>query len=144
MSRRGRAGGQDTGHGIFCRADQSLQNGNYAFIIWDLRDSNPYVSIGKYFDQAPWYRELVTEPIPAVDVKAVNRLQAVCTSNEGQQAVRLGFWVNGEKVAETTDTKPWPWSANPFQTGTVGLLVAFGPEATAVEAEFDNFAVTEL
>jgi hypothetical protein len=47
--------------------------------------------------------------------------------------------VNNELVVEWTD------DANPLPNGTVGLFVATGPEAkTAIEAEFDNFAVTQL
>lgn len=76
---------------------------------------------------------------PAVDINARNRLQAVCSSDEGQQAVHLVFWVNGEKVAEATDTK------DPLLTGTVRLFAGTGPNAkTAVEAEFDNFAVRQI
>jgi hypothetical protein len=46
--------------------------------------------------------------------------------------------VNGELVAEWTD------ETNPLPNGTVALFVATGPKAkTAVEAEFDNFAVTQ-
>jgi hypothetical protein len=59
-------------------------------------------------------------------------MQAACTSNEGQQAVKLLFWVNGQRVAEYTDTD------TPFLTGTVGLFVTTDK---ATEAEFDNFVV---
>jgi len=125
------AGGQDTGYGIRCRADA---NGNaYAFGIWD--DS---IQIAKYLDHAPWYILLKNVGLEALHVNAKNRLQAVCTSAQGQQAVHLVFSVNGRVVAEATDTK------NPLPTGTVGIFVANGPDAkTAVEAEFDNFVVTQ-
>jgi hypothetical protein len=76
---------------------------------------------------------------PAVDAEATNRLQAECTSVEGQ-AVHLVFSVNDQRVAEVTDTE------NPLPTGTVGLGVTTGDTkgASAVEAEFDNFAVTQI
>ena len=126
------AGAQDTGYGLGCRADA---NGNvYVFTIWD--DS---IQIAKLLDHAPWYVLLKSVGLDALNVNAKNRLQAVCTSEQGQQAVHLVFSVNGRVVVEATDTK------TPFLTGTVGLLVGTGPDAkTAVEAEFDNFVVTQV
>jgi hypothetical protein len=53
--------------------------------------------------------------------------------------VHLVFSVNGRVVAEATD------SENPLSTGIVGVFVATGPDAkTAVEAEFDDFAVRQI
>jgi len=126
------AGAQDTGYGLGCRADA---NGNvYVFTIWD--DS---IQIAKLLDHAPWYVLLKSVGLDALNVNAKNRLQAVCTSEQGQQAVHLVFSVTGRVVVEATDTK------TPFLTGTVGLLVGTGPDAkTAVEAEFDNFVVTQV
>jgi hypothetical protein len=38
----------------------------------------------------------------------------------------------------------WTDETNPLPNGTVGMFVATGEKAkTAVEAEFDNFAVTQ-
>ena len=51
----------------------------------------------------------------------------------------LNLYVNSQLVVEWTD------DASPLPTGTVGLFVATGEKAkTAIEAEFDNFAVTQL
>jgi ABC-type Na+ transport system ATPase subunit NatA len=97
-----------------------------------------YISIAKSLDHDPYYTAL-KDAAPAVDINASNRLQAVCSSEEGQRAVHLVFSVNGRVVAEATD------SENPLSTGTVGVFVATGPDAkTAVEAEFDDFAVRQI
>jgi hypothetical protein len=48
--------------------------------------------------------------------------------------VYLQFLVNGESVAEITDTNPVP-------AGTVGLFTGVNGEA---EAEFDNFVVRKV
>jgi hypothetical protein len=124
------AGDPDTGYGIACRAAGA---NSYQFLIGD-----GYISIAKSLDHDPYYTAL-KDAAPAVDINARNRLQAVCSSDEGQQAVHLVFSVNGKKVAEATDTK------DPLLTGTVGVFVATGPNAkTAVEAEFDDFAVRQI
>jgi hypothetical protein len=103
-------------------------------MIWD-ND----IEISKFLNHAPWYMTLKNAPLGALNVNAKNRLQAVCTSEQGQQAVHLIFSVNGRVVIEATD------KTAPFPTGTVGILVATGPDAkTSVEAEFDNFAVSQL
>jgi len=124
---------QDVGYHIFCRADE--QHGAYAFIIW-----SGYVAIAKY--DSSGYHELKTADTPAVHANATNRMQGECTTVEGQQAVRLVFSVNGQVVADVTDTQ------NPLQAGTVGLGVKAGTNAhkagKAVEAEFDNFVVTQI
>jgi len=124
---------QDVGYHIFCRADE--KNGAYAFIIW-----SGYVAIAKY--DSSGYHELKTADTSAAHANATNRMQGECTTVEGQQAVHLVFSVNGQVVADVTDTQ------NPFQTGTVGLGVKAGTNAhkaeKAVEAEFDNFVVTQV
>jgi hypothetical protein len=125
------SGDQDTGYGIICRNSQNA--GGYEFTL-----GGDYVNIAKYSNTNSDWVELATGGIPAIDINATNRLEAVCSS-EGQQAVRLVFSVNGKKVAEATDTK------NPFSTGTVGLFAGTGSDSkTAVEAEFDNFVITRV
>jgi hypothetical protein len=128
------AGDQETGYGISCRG---AEDSGYAFLVGDkvvgilkiTTASNGNASI----------ESLVDRNTPAVDAEATNRLQAECTSVEGQ-AVHLVFSVNDQRVAEVTDTE------NPLPTGTVGLGVTTGDTkgASAVEAEFDNFAVTHI
>ena len=124
------AGDEDGAYGIFCRADGE---NFYAFRLGD-----GYVNIEKFLDHDPLYTGL-KDAGTAIDVNATNRLRAECTSVEGQQAVHLRFSVNGQVVADTTDT------VNPLLTGTVGLLAGTGRTAKkAVEAEFDNFVVTRV
>jgi len=132
------AGGQDTGYGILCRANMDLHSlrSGYAFIMGD-----GFISIAKYLDHAPWFQTLprTAAGTPAVDVNATNQLQATCNSAEGQRAVHLAFSVNGRVVAEAIDKK------DPFSAGTVGLMAWTGENAkTAVDAEFDDFVVTQL
>ncbi|MEO3854029.1 serine/threonine-protein kinase [Acrocarpospora sp. B8E8] len=127
-------GGSEAGYGLTCRMNQDFTQG-YAFLIWD-----GSLQIAKLFDQAPWYTTLLNIPLDQldVDVHAVNRLQAVCADEAGQQAVRLRFWVNGG-LMEVTDRE------GPFMTGTTGLLVASGATSSGrVEAEFDDFAAMRL
>jgi hypothetical protein len=51
----------------------------------------------------------------------------------------LAFTLNGQVIAEATD------KTDPFETGTVGLFAAPGSGSKkAIEAEFDNFVVTQL
>jgi hypothetical protein len=124
------AGDQDTWYGIACRADANNSNLDYIFLIGD-----GYVAIGK--EDASGYHELKGVETSTLDADAKNSLDADCTGDEG--SVYLNLYVNGEGVVEWTD------DANPLPTGTVGLFVATGPNAkTAVEAEFDNFAVTQV
>ena len=70
-----------------------------------------------------------------VNLDSKNRLEVVCTSLEGQQAVHLELWVNGQKAVEMTDKD------SPLPTGTVGLTVGTYRAKRAGVAEFDNFVV---
>lgn len=123
------AGSQDTWYGIVCRAD-AKSDLNYVFLMGD-----GYAEIGKA--DASGYHQLKDVETAALDADAKNSLDADCVGNEG--SIYLNLYVNNELVVEWTD------DANPLPNGTVGLFVATGPEAkTAIEAEFDNFAVTQL
>jgi hypothetical protein len=123
-------GGEPHAYGILCRLDGL----NY----YALSAGEKFVSIEKYVGVDPYYFELAYEPV-VYDVSATNRLQASCTSDDGEQSVHLVFSVNGSVVAEATDTD------DPLADGTVGLWVAMVPGTRdATEAAFDNFVVTEL
>jgi len=126
------AGGQDTWYGIACRADAHNSNLDYVFLVGD-----GHAEIGK--EDASGYHELKGVDTSTLDADAKNSLDADCTGDEDSGYVYLNLYVNSELVAEWTD------DTNPLPTGTVGLFVATGPTAkTPVEAEFDNFTVTQL
>jgi TIR domain len=72
-----------------------------------------------------------------IDPTSTNQLQAVCASVEGQQAVHLELWVNGQKAVEATDRD------RPLPPGYVGLIVETGGTKRPSMAEFDNFAVIQ-
>jgi hypothetical protein len=115
-------------YGIVCRHGSGRA---YSFTIW-----GDHVAIAKYGVPDPdAYTELVAEETPdALDDNGVNRLRATC-KNDGEQLL-LDFWVNNRLVATAIDVE------NRIQTGTVGLTAATG-ESGAVEAEFDNFEVSD-
>jgi hypothetical protein len=124
------AGDQDTWYGIVCRADAHNSDRDYVFVVGD-----GYAEIGK--EDASGYHTLKGVKTSSLDADAKNSLDADCDGDEG--SVYLNLYVNGELVVEWTD------DANPRPNGTVGLFVATGEKAkTAVEAEFDNFTVTQL
>jgi hypothetical protein len=124
------AGDQDTYYGIACRADAHNSDLDYVFLVGD-----GYAEIGK--EDASGYHTLKAVETASLDADAKNSLDADCTGDEG--SVYLNLYVNGQLVVEWTD------DANPLPTATVGLFVAPGEKAkTAIEAEFDNFAVTQL
>ena len=83
------------------------------------------------------YTVLKNEEIK-IDPTSTNRLQAVCTSVEGQHAVHLELWVNGQKAAEVTDRD------RPLPPGHVGLVVETDETKRPSVAEFDNFTVTQI
>jgi hypothetical protein len=123
------AGEPETSYGIACRANPDNSNIGYVFLVGD-----GHAEIGK--QDASGYQTLKGLDTSTLDADAKNSLDADCNGDEG--SVYLNFYVNGELVGEWTD------ETNPLPNGTVGLFVATGPKAkTAVEAEFDNFAVTQ-
>jgi TIR domain len=115
-------------YGIVCRHGGGRA---YSFTIW-----GDHVAIAKYGVPDPdAYTELVAEETPdALDDNGVNRLRSTC-KDDGEQ-VLLDFWVNDRLVAAAIDVE------NQIRTGAVGLTAATG-ENGAVEAEFDNFEVTD-
>jgi hypothetical protein len=113
---------QSMGYGVLCRVNRD--NG-YALTI-----SDDYAKIEKFGAY-----KILKEAQIRVNPNSTNQLQAVCTSVEGQRAVHLELWVNGQKAVETTDRD------SPLPTGTVGLVVGTDKTKRASVAEFDNFVV---
>jgi hypothetical protein len=116
---------QSMGYGILCRV-----SGNDAYV---LTVNNGYATIEKWGKYAE-LRKAETQ----VDLYSTNELQAVCTGDDGGQAVRLELWVNGEKVVAATDTD------SPLPPGGVGLVVTTYQTTRSSVAEFDNFVVAHV
>jgi len=117
-------------YGISCR----LRDNGDGYI---LTVSGSSARISKYAEDPKDYKILKNSEIN-IDSSATNQLQAVCKSVEGQQAVHLELWVNGQKAVEATDKD------NPLPTGHVGLIVETDQTTRPRGAEFDNFAVTQI
>ena len=122
---------QDTGYGIFCRADGN--GDSYDFGINDNR-----VTIDKWVNDGAKRQGPPSHSTPVVRVNATNRLKAVCVTSNGGQAVHLAFWVNGTEVADWTDRN------HPYTKGYFGVITGIGQTKITAEAEFDNFAVVKL
>jgi hypothetical protein len=123
------AGDQDTWYGIACRVNPNNSRIGYVFSVGD-----GHAEIGKW--DSSGYQPLKGMDTSSLDADAKNSLDADCNGDE--RSVYLNLYVNGELVGEWTD------ETNPLPNGTVGLFVATGEKAkTAVEAEFDNFTVTQ-
>jgi hypothetical protein len=114
-------------YGITCRTSDG--GDSYVFTV-----SDHSARILRYGSR---YKRLIEEKIN-IDGSSTNRLQAVCSSVKEQQAVHLELWVNGHKVAETTDRD------SPLSTGYVGLVIETDQTTRPRVAEFDNFVVTQI
>lgn len=115
--------------GVLCR-----RRGDEAYLFGV---SDDYAKIVKMSSSDP-YAVLWDKRLP-LDANAMNRLDAECTGDEGGQAVRLAFSVNGQLVEELTDRK------DPLPAGSVGLFLGSAKEAqTESVAEFDDVVVTRL
>jgi hypothetical protein len=126
QGRRLPASDQGMEYGVACRIDGD--NG-YVFTI-----SDNDAKIARYGAK---YKALKEAQVP-VNAASTNRLRAVCTSVEGQQAAHLELWANGRKAVETTDRD------HPLRSGTVGLVVGTYRTKRVSVAEFDNFVVTQV
>lgn len=124
---------QGYGYGLAFRADGS--GDVYAFVIEDQA-----VAIQKWVGQGA---RVADSPAPvstsAVHAVAGDRLQAVCTTVDGGQAVRLELWLNGQKMIDFTDRD------HPYTKGYMGLFAeSLSDSSTTAGAEFDNFAAARL
>jgi hypothetical protein len=122
-------GNEDAGYGIACRADGP--ESYYQFALWQGQ-----AVIAKVIPAPPYYVELDSAAVSPAGENENNRLEAICSTDDAQ-GVHLAFWVNGEQVARAADRD------RPLLSGAVGLLAATGGEdAEAIEAEFDDFVVS--
>ena len=114
-------------YGVLCRA---AENRGYTLSI--LGGSGTIV---KYVDTS--LTVLDGQDTSAIKANGINRIKAECSSVG--QGVHLVLTLDGQVVAEATDR------TDPIETGTVGLFAATDQDSKkAIEAEFDNFVVTQL
>jgi hypothetical protein len=112
--------------GILCRAaaDEGTASGAYVFAI----RSDGVSAIMKRTSPTFWDAIAFGKQSTAIKTgKASNHLRADCSGN------KLTFYVNGEKLLETTD--------GDFKSGQVGVVVTTQPKSAAMDARFDNFVV---
>jgi hypothetical protein len=126
--------GAPAGYGLGL-AFRSDGGGNvYAFLIEDHA-----VAIQKWTGGGA---EVTDSPDPvttsAVHADGTDRLQAVCRTVDGGQAVHLELWLNGKKMVDYTDHD------HPYTRGYLGLYVESISDASSTAgAEFDNFSAAK-
>ena len=122
---------QDTQYGLTCRSDD--QGNRYLFSV---QDKTVLIAKTTHAGSNYIYNPLTPVTIAPINAGVANRLRADCLNTNGQRAVRLVFWVNGEKLLDVTDN-------NPLTSGTVGLFTNFyNKKVVAAAAEFRNFVVS--
>jgi hypothetical protein len=124
---------QGYGYGIAFRSDGG---GNvYAFLIEDHAVAiQKWTGGGAQVSDSP-------DPVTttAVHADGTDRLQAVCQTVNGGQAVHLELWLNGKKMVDYTDHD------QPYTKGYLGLYVESISDASSTAgAEFDNFSMAKL
>ena len=123
------AGPADGVFGILCRAaaDESTASKAYVFAI----RSDGVSAIMKRTSPAFWDAIVFAKPSTAIKKgNASNHLRADCSGNT------LTFYVNGEKLLETTDKD--------FRSGQVGVAVSTQPKSAPMDVRFDNFIVRAM
>jgi hypothetical protein len=124
---------QGYGYGIAIRSDGG---GNvYAFLIEDHAVAiQKWTGGGAQVSDSP-------DPVTtsAVHADGTDRLQAVCQTVNGGQAVHLELWLNGKKLVDYTDQD------HPYTKGYMGLYVeSISDASSTAAAEFDNFSAAQL
>ena len=115
--------------GILCRAEANESNASKAYIFAIRADG--FFAILKRTSPTFWDAIASGRGSKAIKpVNSTNRLRADCSGG------KLTFYVNGEKVLETTD--------NSFSGGLVGLAVTTQPKSEPMDVRFDNFAVRAI
>jgi hypothetical protein len=120
------AGPADGVFGILCRAeaDEGTASKAYVFAI----RSDGVSAIMKRTSPTFWDAIVFAKQSAAIkNGNASNHLRADCSGN------KLTFYVNGEKLLETTDKD--------FKSGQVGVAVTTQPKSAPMDVRFDNFTV---
>jgi hypothetical protein len=115
--------------GILCRAaaDESVISTAYVFAI----RSDGVSAIMKRTSPTFWDAIVFAKQSTAIkNGNASNHLRADYSGN------KLTFYVNGEKVLETTDKD--------FRSGQVGVAVTTQPKSAPMDVRFDNFTVRAM
>lgn len=112
--------------GILCRAEANERNASKAYVFAIRADG--FSAILKRTSPAFWDALVFDKKSKAIKPgNAVNHLRADCAGHT------LTFYVNGEKLLQTTD--------DDFKTGLVGMAVTTQPKSEPMDVRFDNFVV---
>lgn len=115
--------------GILCRAEANENTASKAYIFAIRADG--FFAILKRTSPTFWDAIATGSGSKAIKPgNATNRLRADCAGG------KLTFFVNGEKLLETTDTS--------FSGGLVGLAVTTQPKSEPMDVRFDNFVVRAI
>lgn len=115
--------------GILCRAEANENAASKAY-IFAIRADGVFAVLKR---TSPTFWDAIATGKGSKAIKpgnATNRLRADCAGG------KLTFYVNGEKLLETTDTS--------FSGGLVGLAVTTQPKSEPMDVRFDNFVVRAI
>ncbi|MEY2559080.1 MAG: serine protease Do [Verrucomicrobiota bacterium] len=123
------AGPADGVFGIICRAEANAGTASKAY-IFAIRSDGIYAILKR---TSPTFWDAIAFGKKAGAIKPgkeANRLRADCSGS------KLTFYVNGEKLLETTDAD--------FKSGQLGMAVTTQPRSAAMDVRFDNFVVRAI
>ncbi len=115
--------------GIICRAEANDGTASKAY-VFAIRSDGVYTILKR---TSPTFWDAVVSGEKPGAIKPghnTNRLRADCSGSS------LTFYVNGEKLLETTDAD--------FKSGQVGVVVTTQPKSAPMDVRFDNFVVRAL
>jgi hypothetical protein len=115
--------------GIICRAEANEGTASKAY-VFAIRSDGVYAILKR---TSPTFWDAIISGKKSGAIKTgsnTNRLRADCSGSS------LTFYVNGEKVLETTD--------GDFKSGQVGVVVTTQPKSEAMDVRFDNFVVRAI
>ncbi|MDP9098335.1 MAG: hypothetical protein M3N48_04985, partial [Verrucomicrobiota bacterium] len=114
---------------ILCRAQANENTVSQAYIFAIRADG--FFAVLKRTSPTLWDAVATGRGSKAIKSgNGTNRLRADCAGG------KLTFYVNGEKLLETTDTS--------FSGGLVGLAVTTQPKSEPMDVRFDNFVVSAI
>jgi hypothetical protein len=124
------AAGPDNGvFGIICRAEADEDAASKAY-VFAIRADGVYAILKR---TSPTFWDAIASGKQSSAIKTgktSNRLRADCFGS------KLTFYVNGEKLLETTDAD--------FKAGQVGVAVTTQPKSAPMDVRFDNFVVRAI
>jgi hypothetical protein len=133
-------------NGVTCRLKMDLNGHTARYYLAEIADHGPSSGLEIMIEKWTGRNWVVLQPwqqSTAIKPGRRNHIRVACLK-ENRSAAAIVMWINGHRLGQAIDRRPFVLAPAPYTDGGIGLAVETGDDTTPSQVVFDNLNVRRI